>query len=362
LSIEKVMATVNHAVVIQSDPRWAQLVARDASANGQFFYSVKTTGVYCRPSCGARTPLPKNVAFHESIARAEAAGFRACKRCKPGGDALDVQQARRIAEACRQIQSAEIMPTLGELAKAADMSAFYFHRLFKSITGVTPKAFALAEQSQRMRKALLPELSVTDAIYEAGFSSSARFYEKSKQMLGMSATRYRQGGAQEQIRFAIGACSLGAILVAQSAQGVCAILLGDAPEPLLENLQARFPKAQLIGADTDFEALVAQVVGLVEAPQIGLQLPLDVRGSAFQQRVWQALRTIPVGVRLSYSELAQRIGQPKAVRAVASACAANNIAIAIPCHRIVRGDGSLSGYAWGVQRKQLLLAREQAQE
>jgi AraC family transcriptional regulator, regulatory protein of adaptative response / methylated-DNA-[protein]-cysteine methyltransferase len=357
------MDTVNSATAdIQRDPRWAQLVARDASADGQFFYSVKTTGVYCRPSCGARTPLPKNVAFHDSIAHAIEAGFRACKRCKPGDAPLAVQHAQRIAEACRQIQSAQTMPTLSELAKAAGMSAFYFHRLFKSITGVTPKAFALAEQSQRMRKALVPELSVTDAIYDAGFSSGARFYEKSKQMLGMSATRYRQGGVQEQIRFAIGACSLGAILVAQSAQGVCAILLGDAPEPLLQNLQERFPKAQLIGADADFEALVAEVVGLVEAPQIGLQLPLDVRGSAFQQRVWQALRTIPVGVRLSYSELAQRIGQPKAVRAVASACAANNIAVAIPCHRIVRGDGSLSGYAWGVQRKQQLLAREQGQK
>jgi AraC family transcriptional regulator, regulatory protein of adaptative response / methylated-DNA-[protein]-cysteine methyltransferase len=352
----------NSPTEIQSDPRWAQLIARDASAEGQFFYSVKTTGVYCRPSCGARTPLPKNVAFHDSIAHAEAAGFRACKRCKPDGEALNVQHAQRIAEACRRLQSAEIMPTLSELAKAAGMSAFYFHRLFKSITGVTPKAFALAQQSQRMRQALTPALSVTDAIYDAGFSSSARFYEKSKHMLGMSATRYRQGGVQEQIRFAIGACSLGAILVAQSAQGVCAILLGDAPEPLLENLQTRFPKAQLIGADADFEALVAQVVGLVEAPQIGLQLPLDVRGSAFQQRVWQALRAIPVGVRLSYSELAQRIGLPKAVRAVASACAANTIAIAIPCHRIVRGDGSLSGYAWGVERKQQLLAREQAQQ
>lgn len=341
-----------------NDPRWAKVVARDKSADGTFFYSVKTTGVFCRPSCGARTPRPENVAFHLTMADAEAAGFRPCKRCKPDAQPLAATHAATIAALCRFIESADHVPSLDELAQRAGLSTFHLHRIFKSVTGVTPKAYATAHRANRVRKQLRQSPSVTDAVYDAGYQSSSRFYEEANQMLGMTASSFRQGGTNTEIRFAIGQCSLGAILVAQSARGVCAILIGDDADALARDLQDRFPNANLIGGDRDFEKLVAQVVGFVEAPRLGLELPLDVRGTAFQQRVWQALRTIPAGKTATYTEVAARIGAPKAVRAVASACAANAIAVAIPCHRVVRTDGSLSGYRWGVERKRALLDRE----
>jgi AraC family transcriptional regulator of adaptative response/methylated-DNA-[protein]-cysteine methyltransferase len=265
-----------------------------------------------------------------------------------------------VAALCRYIERAEQVPTLGELARVAGVSAWHLHRTFKALTGVTPKAYAAACRANRVREALARGDNVTDAIYAAGYNSNGRFYEQSDDVLGMTASRYRAGGANEEIRFAIGQCSLGAILVARSARGVCAISLGDDADALVRDLQDRFPKAHLVGGDAEFEHWVAAVVGLVEAPGIGLDLPLDVRGTAFQQRVWQALRAIPVGATVSYAELAQRIGAPKAVRAVAGACAANAIAVAIPCHRVVRTDGALSGYRWGVERKRALLAREAA--
>ncbi len=344
-----------------NDPRWAQVVARDKSADGKFFYSVKTTGVFCRPSCGARTPRPENVAFHLTTADAEAAGFRPCKRCKPDAQPLAATHAATIATLCRYIESAEHAPSLDELAQRAGLSTFHLHRLFKSVTGVTPKAYATAHRANRVREQLRQSPSVTDAVYDAGYQSSSRFYEEANQLLGMTATRFRDGGANTEIRFAIGQCSLGAILVAQSARGVCAILIGDDADALARDLQDRFPNASLIGGDADFERLVARVVGFVEAPKLGLDLPLDVRGTAFQQRVWQALRAIPAGTTATYSEVAARIGAPKAIRAVASACAANAIAVAIPCHRVVRTDGSLSGYRWGVERKRALLDLEAAE-
>jgi AraC family transcriptional regulator of adaptative response/methylated-DNA-[protein]-cysteine methyltransferase len=238
------------------------------------------------------------------------------------------------------------------------MSRFHFHRIFKEATGVTPKAYAAAHRANRLREELPRSNSVTEAIYGAGFNSSGRFYAGSTDMLGMAPKNFRTGGDGTAIRFALGQCSLGAILVAATAKGVCAIALGDEPEALLRDLQDRFPKAQLIGGDRDFERLVATVIGFVEAPQLGLDLPLDVRGTAYQQRVWQALQAIPAGSTASYTEIAKRIGRPKAVRAVAQACAANTIAVAIPCHRVVRNDGAISGYRWGVERKRSLLARE----
>jgi AraC family transcriptional regulator of adaptative response/methylated-DNA-[protein]-cysteine methyltransferase len=341
-----------------SDPRWAAIAARDPAADGKFFYSVRTTGVYCRPSCGARTPLPGNVAFHSTAADAERAGFRPCKRCRPDEPALAEQHAAKVAELCRWIEGAEGVPSLQQLAKHAGMSPHHLHRIFKAVTGVTPRAYAAAHRAARVRTELRRSGTVTEAIYGAGFNSGARFYEKSDDVLGMTPTSFRAGGANTEIRFAIGECSLGAILVATSARGVCAILLGDDPERLARELQDRFPRASLIGDDADFERLVAQVVGLVEAPAVGLDLPLDVRGTAFQQRVWQALRSIPAGTTVSYGELARRIGAPAAVRAVAQACAANALAVAIPCHRVVRNDGGLSGYRWGVDRKRALLERE----
>jgi AraC family transcriptional regulator, regulatory protein of adaptative response / methylated-DNA-[protein]-cysteine methyltransferase len=340
------------------DPRWTALRARDARADGTFFYSVKTTGVYCRPSCAARPARPENVAFHATAAAAAAAGFRPCKRCKPDQPPLAERQAVQIAALCRLIERADQVPSLEALASHAGWSAFHTHRLFKAVTGVTPKAYASAHRAARVRGELRTRATVTEAIYGAGYNSSARFYERSNAVLGMTPTTYRAGGAALEIRFAIGECSLGSILVAATPRGVCAILLGDDPAALAHDLEQRFPRAQLIGADPAFEQLVAQVVGLVEHPHLGTQLPLDIRGTAFQQRVWQALRRIPAGKTASYAEIASRIGAPRAVRAVAQACAANALAVAIPCHRVVRTNGDLSGYRWGVERKRALLDRE----
>jgi AraC family transcriptional regulator of adaptative response/methylated-DNA-[protein]-cysteine methyltransferase len=263
-----------------------------------------------------------------------------------------------VTAACRTIENAQAPPSLADLAKAADMSPFHFHRIFKQVTGVTPKDYAVAHRAGRVRDCLPDSSSVTEAIYEAGFNSNGRFYSTSSSMLGMAPQTFREGGKGEMIRFAIGECSLGSILVASSEKGVCCITLGDDPEFLVADLQNRFRKAEFVGGDEDFEKLVAAVVGFVEAPMLGLDLPLDVRGTAFQQRVWQALREIPLGSTASYSDVAERIGSPKSVRAVAGACAANSIAVAIPCHRVVRTDGNLSGYRWGVERKRALLERE----
>lgn len=343
---------------VLADPRWAAVVARDARADGQFCYAVTTTGVYCRPSCASRTPRPENVRFFATTAAAGSAGFRPCKRCKPELRPLGDRHAELVASLCRQIETAGTPPSLAALAQAAGISASHLHRIFKAVAGVTPKAYAAAHRARMVREELLRQGSVTAAIYEAGYNSSGRFYEKSNQMLGMTPRTFRAGGAGAVIRFAIGQCSLGAILVAASERGVCAILIGDDPEILARDLQDSFPQADLIGADAGFEQLVASVVGLVEIPQRGLDLPLDIRGTAFQQRVWQALREIPAGATASYAEIARRIGSPRAVRAVAGACAANTLAIAIPCHRVVRSDGELSGYRWGVARKRALLARE----
>jgi AraC family transcriptional regulator of adaptative response/methylated-DNA-[protein]-cysteine methyltransferase len=341
-----------------SDPRWAAVVARDRGADGRFFYSVETTGVFCRPSCGARTPRPENVAFHATPADAIRAGYRACLRCKPDQRSLAEEQASTIAELCRFIEAAESAPTLNELSLRAGLSAHHLHRVFKQLTGLTPKAYAAAHRARRVRDELGRSQSVTEAIYGAGYSSSGRFYAESNQVLGMTPSRFRAGGAYTPIRFAVGECSLGSILVARSERGVCAILLGDDPEILARELQDRFPRAELIGDDGEFEALVARVVGFVESPALGLDLPLDILGTAFQQRVWQALAAIPTGETASYAEIARRIGAPSSVRAVALACGANALAVAIPCHRVVRNDGALSGYRWGVERKRALLERE----
>jgi AraC family transcriptional regulator of adaptative response/methylated-DNA-[protein]-cysteine methyltransferase len=273
---------------------------------------------------------------------------------------LAERQAALVARACRTIEAADDTPSLAALASEAGLSAYHFHRLFKNVTGLTPKAYADARRTGRVREALSRSRTVTEAIYDGGFNSNGRFYEATDRMLGMTPGDFRAGGANADIRFALGECSLGSILVARSEKGVCAILIGDDPDALLRDLQDRFPRATLIGGDAAFEASVAKVVGFVEAPALGLDLPLDMRGTAFQQRVWQALLAIPAGATATYTEIAERIGTPKAVRAVASACAANAIAVAIPCHRVVRTDGSLSGYRWGVERKRTLLGREKA--
>ena len=340
------------------DACWRAVIKKDARGDGQFWYAVKTTGVYCRPSCPSRHPSRENVAFYMAINDAEKAGFRACKRCDPKGAGLATKHAEAVATACRLIEQADELPNLGQIAKAVKMSPGYFHRLFKAATGLTPKDYANGHRAGRVKKVLSKMQTVTEAIYESGFNSNGRFYAGSTKMLGMKPSEYRDGGAGNTVRFAIGECSLGSILVAASLKGVCAILLGDDPNLLARNLQDQFPKATILGGDGDFEKLVANVVGFVESPGVGLKLPLDIRGTAFQQRVWKELQRIPVGATISYSDLAKRIGSPKSVRAVAQACGANTIAVAIPCHRVVRTNGDISGYRWGVARKKKLLARE----
>lgn len=346
------------AAYSSDEQRWAALLQRDRGADGVFYYSVRSTGVYCRPSCAARLALRVNVQFHASCREAEQAGFRPCLRCKPDQVPLAERQGALVSRICRFIDEASQAPDLDSLARESGMSRFHFHRVFKAHTGVTPKAYAAAGRAARLAAGLMREPTVTGAIYAAGFNSSARFYADAAARLGMTPRVFRAGGSGTTIRFAIGACSLGAILVAATEKGICAILLGDDPQALACDLQERFPKAELLGAEPGFERLVAGVVGLVEAPKIGLSLPLDVRGTAFQQRVWQALRTIPAGCTVSYTELAALVGLPGGARAVAGACAANALAVAIPCHRVVRNDGALSGYRWGVERKRALLERE----
>jgi AraC family transcriptional regulator of adaptative response/methylated-DNA-[protein]-cysteine methyltransferase len=351
-------AAAGGATMNADDPRWAAVLARDPAADDQFVYAVKTTGVYCRPSSPTRLPRRENVEFFATPAAAEAAGYRPSKRAAADQSSVAAQHAALVANACRQIETAENPPALDELAQAAGMSLYHFHRIFKAATGLTPKGYAAAHRARKLRKRLARKESITGALYDAGFNSNSRFYAASDRMLGMRPKDYRAGGANADIRFAIGECSLGSILVAQSHRGVCAILLGDDPDALVRNLQDQFPRANLIGGDADFERLIAVVVGFVEAPALGLDLPLDVRGTAFQERVWQALRDIPAGATASYADIARRIGNPKAVRAVAQACGANHLAVAIPCHRVVRSDGNLSGYRWGVERKRKLLDRE----
>ena len=340
------------------DDRWQAVLRRDTRADGHFYYAVKTTGVYCRPSCSARRPRRENVEFHPSALVARQAGFRACQRCQPEGPALTEQHARLVEAACRTIQASHDMPSLELLAKDAGLSRFHFHRIFTATAGLTPKAYALAQRAERMRQELPRRHTVTEAIYRAGYNSNGRFYADSRPMLGMTAKQFQSGGAGTSIRFTIRRCSLGLILVAASATGICAIFLGDDRELLEQNLRDRFPQAQLAKGDAAFQQMVAAVVAFVQEPKRGLQLPLDIRGTAFQRRVWKALCEIPPGSTASYAQIAERIGSPKSARAVAQACAANAIAVAIPCHRVVRGNGELSGYRWGVSRKRALLHLE----
>ena len=340
------------------DPRWQLLASRDPAADGKFYYAVKTTGIYCRPSCAARRARPENVEFYGSREAAERAGFRPCKRCQPRLPSSAERYAETVKKICRLIEISESAPSLRELARQAALSPYHFHRLFKSLTGVTPKGYAAAHRAARLKDLLRASPTVTTAIYDGGFQSTGRFYEAADGVLGMTPTQYRAGGTGSEIRFAIGECSLGTILVAATERGVCAISLGDDPELLVRQLQERFPGATLVGDDRRFERLVGLVVGFVDGLSLGVELPLDIRGTAFQRRVWQALRKIPLGSTATYTEIARRIGSPTAVRAVARACAANTLAVAIPCHRVVRMDGGLSGYRWGIERKRALLDKE----
>lgn len=336
---------------------WQAVVERDASADGRFVYAVRTTGVFCRPSCGARRPREQNVAFYATAMAARSAGFRACKRCCPESSPAS-RHVDSIALACRLIESSEQAPSLRDLAQHAGLAPHYFQRTFKAITGVSPKAYAQRVRTTRLEGALVRAARITDACYDAGYGSSGRFYESATGILGMTPRQYRDGANGLALHFALARCSLGAILVAATDRGVCAILLGDEPEALLRELHERFPRAELRGGEAGFERLVARVIALVEQPGAGHDLPLDIRGTAFQQKVWAALRGVPAGRTATYTEIARRVGSPNAIRAVAAACAANPLAVAVPCHRVVRLDGNLAGYRWGLARKQELLERE----
>lgn len=340
------------------EDRWQAVLARDASVDGTFVLGVKSTGIYCRPSCPARKPLRKNVSFYATCSAAEAAGFRPCKRCRPNVASDADGHAPKVAAACRLIETADAEPSLTELAACAGLSPHHFHRVFKAATGLTPKAYAVAHRSKRVREALKGDRSVTEAIYAAGFNSSGRFYEGAERALGMKPREFRSGGAGLRIRYATAQCSLGLVLAGATDSGVCAILLGDDEVALKRGLAERFPRAELIDGKRGFGKLLADVVSAIETPARAAALPLDIRGTAFQQRVWAALRDIPPGETATYAEIARRIGKPKAVRAVGAACGANPVAVAVPCHRVVGSDGKLTGYRWGVTRKRALLDRE----
>jgi len=342
------------------DARWDAVRRRDGAFDGKFFFAVRTTGVYCRPSCASRQAKRENVTFFATPEAAEKAGYRACKRCRPDKLGAPDPKVEAVKRACDRIASAEETPTLADLAGGAGMSPHHFHRVFKKIAGVTPKAYAAQTKARRAAEGLRSAGTVTEAIYDAGFNSSSRFYETAAARLGMTPTALRRGGQGAVIRFAVGETSLGAALVAATDKGVCAIMLGQDPDALARELQDRFPRAEFVGGDPAFEQMVAAVVGLIEAPGKRNDLPLDILGTAFQERVWQALRAIPAGKTATYAEIARAIGRPTAARAVAQACAANPLAVAIPCHRVVRADGDISGYRWGVERKRALLDREAA--
>lgn len=354
------LATDPHSSDIDAR-RWKEIQLRDRNAQGAFVYAVLTTGVYCRPSCPSRLPRPENVRFFETSAEAERAGFRPCKRCKPNDATLEKRQADSIAAACKLIEEAPDRPDFHAIAKAVGMSRHHFHRVFKEVLGMTPGSYHRTLRAQRVVDELSDGSKVTEAIYGAGYGSSSRFYESVAPKLGIPASAFAKGGAGETMHFALGKCSLGSILVAATAKGICAIEFGDDPEQVLRSFQDRFPKAELHGGDPDFERVVARIVGFVETPGRELDLPLHIRGTAFQHRVWKALMDIPRGKTMTYAQIAASIGRPAAVRAVANACANNRVAVAIPCHRVVRTNGSLSGYRWGVERKAALLKREHAE-
>ncbi len=340
--------------------RWHAVRTRDASADGRFCFAVKTTGVYCRPGCGARLPRRDNVVFYDSNADAEAAGYRPCKRCRPGAPSTDERHAALVAAACREIETAEREPALRRLAAAAGLSPHHFQRVFKRIAGVTPKQYALATRAGRLKHELRRGGSVTDAIYASGHGASSRFYGSAGPRLGMTATAFKDGGRGVTIRYACGRSWLGPILVAATERGICAILIDDERRRLVADLERRFPRAVLEQAEpgSGFEDWVSRTVAFLERPANRFDLPLDVQATAFQERVWRALLTIPPGHTASYGEIARRIGRPNAARAVARACAANPVAVAIPCHRVVREDGGPGGYRWGGERKRRLLERE----
>ena len=344
----------------ETNERWEAVCARDARADGTFVFAVRTTGVFCRPQCAARRPRRENVEFFPTAEAARAAGYRACKRCRPESRSMEDELVALVDRACRTIEAAETPPPLAELAAAAGKSPFYFQRAFKRIVGVTPREYAAAKRAEGLRQALPAHPRVVDAIYDAGFGSSSRGYSLAASTLGMTPSAYRAGGQGERVRFAAVSSALGWIAVAMTARGVAAIELGDSREAVCARISTRFAAADLAEDHTELHAVLAAILRYTEQPRAGLDLPLDVQGTAFARRVWRALTKLAPGETATYAQIAAAIGRPGAARAVASACAANPAALAIPCHRVVPAAGGSGGYRWGAARKRALLEAESA--
>ena len=344
--------------MLNAERCWAAVTTRDPRSDGSFVYAVRTSGVYCRPACPSRLPLRKNVAFFETAAAAEAAGFRACKRCRPTEGSLADRHIAAIGRACALIRQRETLPSLAELADAAGISRYHFHRVFKQITGATPREWGTAHRLGRLALRLDAGESVAAAVYAAGFGASSRAYAAAPGGLGMTPGARRRGGKGETIRYTIVPTPVGQAIIAATERGICMTALGDDPASLEAGLRQRFPAAALVAADAALAGWAEQVVGFITRPEAQPDLPLDIGGTAFQAMVWRALQKIPPGRTISYGELAAALGRPQAVRAVARAIASNNHAVLVPCHRVVRRDGDLAGYRWGVERKRALLARE----
>jgi AraC family transcriptional regulator, regulatory protein of adaptative response / methylated-DNA-[protein]-cysteine methyltransferase len=346
--------------MLDFDQCWAALERRDAGADGKFLYGVRTTGVYCRPGCTSRLPLRKNTLFFETLEAAEAVGLRPCKRCRPTESSAASRHVAAVERACALLRKSETVPSLAELADAAGISPFHFHRVFKQITGATPRDYARTHRLGRFAEKLDSGEPVTEAIYASGFGSSSRAYEAAPAGLGMTPGARRRGGGGQTIRFAMVETPIGWALVAATERGICMTALGEDRENLLAALRQRFPAAEVIADEAGLKDWADRIVHFITAPERNLDLPLDIQGTAFQARVWRALQKIPFGRTASYSEIAAALGQPKAVRAVAQACAANKLALLVPCHRVIRSDGDLGGYHWGLERKRALLASERA--
>ncbi|WP_198375925.1 bifunctional DNA-binding transcriptional regulator/O6-methylguanine-DNA methyltransferase Ada [Neoroseomonas rubea] len=340
------------------EARFAAVLARDPAPDcGPFLYAVTTQGVYCKPGCPSRAPLRRNTRFFCDVASAEAAGFRACKRCDPKGDRAAIHAAA-IRAACAMIEASETIPSLAALAERAGYARHHFLRLFRDVTGVTPRSYAESVRARRLSAALASGARVADAVAEAGYGSESRVYEAPGQVLGMTPGAARRGGAGEVIRVATAATALGPLMLGATEKGVCFLGFGEDEPALRGDVMARFPKARIEDAPEALAHLLRRVVAFVEEPRAALDLPLDLRGTAFQTRVWEALRRIPVGETRSYAGLAAEMGMPRATRAVARACAQNKVSLAVPCHRVVGKDGDLTGYRWGVPRKRALLEGE----
>ncbi|QDU39940.1 Bifunctional transcriptional activator/DNA repair enzyme Ada [Maioricimonas rarisocia] len=342
------------------DDRWQAVLNRDPAADGMFYYAVRTTGIYCRPVCTARRPNRSNVEFFESAPEAERHGYRSCLKCRPHEAVSPLPEA--VLTACRTIDAADAPPSLEDLGRKVGLSPGHLHRLFRSTIGMTPRQYAEAGRAERFRRRLQQREPVTHALHAAGYQSASTLYESAGETLGMTPAHYRNGGTGESIRAAVVRCSLGWIAVAATERGVCMVEPGDDSAELESLVTSRFPNAEVDGNDDQFRQWVSQLVSCVDGLDDGQQLPLDLKGTVFQRRVWTLLRSIPPGTTITYTELAKKLGKPTAARAVASACAANQLAVVVPCHRVVRSDGSLSGYRWGVERKRELLDRESSEQ